>query len=138
MGSDEADLGDGAFLVDASYARELAQLPPQDETAQQVGGDTDGSSGVGESGAGDSGTRKALAGTRLSLLFRVGKSELFDSMQVLATLSDESDVLDVAMRVEATAKESFDQTWVRNAIRERLEEAGIDVTADLSSDSDAT
>jgi hypothetical protein len=136
MGSDEADLGDGAFLVDASYARELARLPPQDETPEQPGGDSDGSSGVGESGTGDSGARKALAGTRLSLLFRVGKSELFDSMQVLATLSDESEALEVAMRVEATAKESFDQTWVRNAIRERLEEAGIDVTADLSSDSD--
>ena len=76
-------------------------------------------------------------GNRLSLSFRVGKSELFDSMQVLSTLSDESETVEVAMTVDATARESYDQTWVRNAIRERLEEAGVDVSVELSGADDS-
>jgi hypothetical protein len=135
MGPDEADLGEGAFLIDAAYARELADLPAA-EVVEEVGdAGGDGESSVG-GGTGDSGTRRIAVGTRLSLSFRVGKSELFDSMQVLSTLSDESESVEVAMTIDATAKESFDQTWVRNAIRERLEEAGIEVSLDLSSAAD--
>lgn len=132
MAPDEADLGDGAFLLDSAYARELASLP-EPEPLPLVGPDNSEGSVGGESSSGGSGARTSV-GTRLSLIFRVGKSELFDSMQVLATLADEAQSVDIAMTVDATAKESFDQTWVRNAIRERLEEAGIDVTVDLSSD----
>jgi hypothetical protein len=130
MGSDEADLGEGAFLLDAGYARELADLP----AAETNGGPDDGATDLEPEGhgvTGDSGSRRVAAGTRLSLSFRVGKSELFDSMQVLSTLSDESESVDVSLKVDATAKESFDQTWVRNAIRERLEEAGIDAEIEL-------
>ena len=40
MGPDEADLGEGAFLLDAAYARELADLPePEEADASDCGGD---------------------------------------------------------------------------------------------------
>lgn len=123
LGADEVELGEGAYLLDAGYARELGHMPePEPGEAPAL------ETATGDSIAltGDSGVRRMARGTRLSLAFRVGKSELFDSMQVLSTLSDESETVDVSVSVRATAKESYDQTWVRNAIRERLEEAGID------------
>jgi hypothetical protein len=130
---DEVDLGEGAYLVEPTYARELAHMPePEPGDESSVDG-TGGGSGV-ESGG--SGVRPATAGSRLSIRFRVGKSELFDSMQVLSTLSDESETVDVSMSVEASAKDRYDQTWVRNAIRERLEEVGIEATVELSSSPD--
>lgn len=133
LGIDEVDLGEGAFLLDSAYARELGHLPePEPCEDGSVDGSSSGSSGASSS---ESGVRRPAAGTSLSLSFRVGKTELFDSMQVLSTLSDESETLDVSMNVDATAKAGYDQTWVRNAIRERLEEAGIEATVELSSDS---
>jgi hypothetical protein len=131
LSADEIDLGEGAFLVDPAYARELGELPEIEVVETSVTDDDSGGGSV--SGTGGSGVRKAAQGTHLSMSFRVGKSELFDSMQVLSTLSDESETVDVSVSVDATAKESYDQTWVRNAIRERLEEAGIDATVDLVS-----
>jgi hypothetical protein len=130
LGADEVDLGEGAFLLDAAYARELGHLPVPGPDEGSVDGRSGDSSGFT---AGDSGVRRAAVGTSLSLSFRVGKSELFDSMQVLSALSDESKTLEVSVNVDATAKAEYDQTWVRNAIRERLEEAGIDATVELSS-----
>jgi SAM-dependent MidA family methyltransferase len=67
----------------------------------------------------------------LTLSFRVGKTELFDAMPILATLSDESEQVEVAVTVQAQAKGSYERTWVRNAIRERLEEAGIEAEVTL-------
>ena len=57
-----------------------------------------------------------------------------DAMPVLAALSDESSEVDVSVTVNAEAVESYDRTWVRNAIRERLEEAGITVEIVLGDD----
>jgi hypothetical protein len=132
LGVDEVDLGEGAFLLDPAYARALGELP---EPAPTDGTPEDGERGDSGSGPStdDSGVRRAAAGTRLTLSFHVGKSELFDSMQILSTLSDESETVEVSMNVDATAKDNYDQTWVRNVIRERLEEAGIEAKVELSS-----
>ncbi len=136
MGQDEVDLGDGAFLLEAAYARELGALSepePEHPDATPIPG---GTSGVTGGGSGTTSGIGRAAGTRLTLRFEVGKTELFDSMQVLSTLSDESEQLDAQVTVSARAKEQYDPTWVRNAIRERLEEAGIDVSVELSDPGD--
>jgi hypothetical protein len=128
MGPDEVDLGEGAFMLDAGYARELGQVAETEPVGTPLPTGTRGPAGE------DSGTSSGIgraAGTRLTLAFEVGKTELFDSMQVLSALSDESERLDARVTVSATAKEQYDPTWVRNAVRERLEEAGIDVEISL-------
>jgi hypothetical protein len=123
-GSDEIDLGEGAFLLERAYAHELAELP--EEPAAVIEVESVGGTEPPPSVTTDSGARVAK-GRRLTMSFRVGKTELFDAMQVLAALSDESSQVDASVTVNAEANETFDRTWVRNALRERLEEAGIDV-----------
>jgi hypothetical protein len=34
--------------------------------------------------------------------------------------------MDVSISIEATAKGTYDRTWLRNAVREPLDEAGIE------------
>jgi hypothetical protein len=130
---DEVDLGEGAFLLDPVYARQLGELPEIDPGEEPSLESERGDSTIGDRD--ESVARRAAMGAHLSLSFRVGKSELFDSMQVLSTLSDESEIVDAWIKIDATAKDNYDRTWVRNAIRERLEEAGIDATVELSADS---
>jgi hypothetical protein len=65
---------------------------------------------------------------------RAGKTEVFDALRILPALADESETLDVSISIAATAKRSFDRTWVRNAVREPLDEAGIDGQVEILDD----
>jgi hypothetical protein len=99
---------------------EATVVPGRDE-------DQDGEGGGGETGGDDSTERIApTSGARLSIELRAGKTEVFDALRILPALADESDTMDVSISIAATAKEKYDRTWVRNAVREPLDEAGID------------
>jgi hypothetical protein len=69
--------------------------------------------------------------------FRVGKTEVFDAIRILPALSDQSESLDVSMRIWADAAGEFDRAWIRNAIREPLDEAGIEGRVEIVGDGDA-
>ena len=122
-GPDEIDLGAGTYLLAPSLAREKAG---RDETSVPTGEDNGGGSGLDGGGTGeiDRG-RAAIRGQRLRVELRAGKTEVFDALRILPALSDRSETLEITLRVDAEASDDFDQTWVRNAIREPLEEAGI-------------
>jgi hypothetical protein len=127
-GPEEIDLGAGAFLLATNYARELAAA------GEPVGAGEDGGRATGETGGDDAGHvddgdntgRTAPTGSRLTVQMRAGKTEVFDALRILPALADESEILDVSITIAATAKKTFDRTWVRNAVREPLDEAGID------------
>jgi hypothetical protein len=127
-GPEEIDLGVGAFLLSAAYARTLAEtavatVPSGDEH------DRDGvGRGGGESGPGDHATERVAppSGARMSIELRVGKTEVFDALRILPALADESETMDVSISIAATAKDKYDRTWIRNAVREPLDEAGIE------------
>lgn len=44
--------------------------------------------------------------------------------------------MDVSISVEARAKTAFDRTWLRNAVREPLDEAGIEGRIEIIEDDD--
>lgn len=62
---------------------------------------------------------------RVCITMRVGKTSLYKTFHPLANLAERADTIRVT--VEAEHPEGFDATWLRNAVREPLEEAGVDL-----------
>jgi len=54
------------------------------------------------------------------------RGEVFKSFQAVANLADKSDGGRVVIQVEGHAAAGYDSVWLRNAVQEPLEEAGID------------
>jgi len=135
VGPDEIDLGSGSFVLSPAYA---ATLSTTGSVAPAAGGEPPGPAGAPDKGAGTApGGPRASSGKRLLVEFRVGKTEVFDAIRILPALSDQSESLDVSMTIWADAAGEFDRTWIRNAIREPLEEAGIEGRIEIVGDGDA-
>jgi hypothetical protein len=134
VGPDEIDLGSGAFVLSPAYARELSTT----ELVVPSGGGEPSAPGTEPTvGTAPSGGSRATSGKRLLVEFRVGKTEVFDAIRILPALSDQSESLEVSMTIWADAAGEFDRTWIRNAIREPLDEAGIEGRVEIVGDGDA-
>lgn len=126
VGPDEVDLGAGAYLLSAAYARTLAE---QEVAVVPGGAEGDGEDQDGRDGGGrEPGEEKVVStsGAHLTIELRAGKTEVFDALRILPALADESETMDVSISIAARAKDKYDRTWVRNAVREPLDEAGIE------------
>ncbi len=55
----------------------------------------------------------------------IDKAHLFDVIQALQTLSDQSENMSISIKVTATKSEGFDVNWLRNAIEEPLDEQDV-------------
>jgi hypothetical protein len=129
-GPEEIDLGAGAFLLSAPYARTMSETkeatngsPGGEEGDREDQGDWDGPEKPGRTGP--------ASGARLNVELHAGKSEIFDALRILPALADESESLEVSIKIAAKAKDKYDTTWIRNAVREPLDEAGIDGRVEL-------
>jgi hypothetical protein len=58
--------------------------------------------------------------------FAATRDQVFKSFGAIANLADKSDGGTVSIRVEGLAEGGFDPNWLRNAVREPLDEANID------------
>src|SRR5439155_13203624 len=67
----------------------------------------------------------------LRLSFRASASQLFRILPALQNLSDRSAKFSVRAEVEAEGKEPFDPTWLRNAVNEHMNEAGVEAESKL-------
>ncbi len=63
--------------------------------------------------------------------FRANAARLFRILPALQNLADRSAKFTVTAEVEAEGKEPFDPTWLRNAVSEHLDEAGVDAESRL-------
>jgi hypothetical protein len=134
-GSEEIDLGAGTFLLSADYAQRLSSA---DTLESPDGQDTHAERGDATERGDEDASRPAVgsvSGTRLSIDLQVGKTEVFDALRILPALADESETLDVSISIAARAKDNFDQAWIRNAVREPLDEAGIQGHVQIDGDS---
>jgi hypothetical protein len=131
VASDEIDLGTGAYLLAPSYARELGARPEGDVVSVGSNGDSGGGGGVEALEGGGASAGSSRDGKRMVIEFTATKREVFDALRILTALSDQAQDMEVTVRVRADAKETFERTWVRNAIREPLEEAGTEANIDL-------
>lgn len=131
VGSDEIDLASGAYLVGPSYTRELGAEPAVEFEAVTSNGGEPGSEGASVSTSGERPGSAAVDGRRMVVEFTASKREVFDALRILTAVSDQAQEMEVTVRVQAEAKDTFERTWVRNAIREPLEEAGTEANIDL-------
>ncbi len=58
--------------------------------------------------------------------FRATRAQLFNAFSGLANLSDKSDEGKISVRVEGHSEDGYDASWLRNAVEEPLEEAGVE------------
>lgn len=123
VAADEVDLGGGAYLVSAGLAKEMRGTSEDVENTPD-----DGSERADDGGRGDttgSEERGAVPLTRLRLHASVSAAQLFRILPALQNLADRSSEFAAKVEVEVRARESFDRAWIRNAVEEHLDEAGV-------------
>lgn len=83
---------------------------------------------------GDEGTEDEKTGSapgerrrRVSLRFGATRDQLYRAYDALANLADMADDGRLGIHLEAIREEGFDATWLRNAVEEPLDEAGIEI-----------
>jgi hypothetical protein len=118
---DEVDLGARAFLLAPGYAAELVprsepkHLEEQDQETTETGG-----------GEAPPPPPPPPESHRLRIKYQADKGSAFTALTMLPAIAERSSSLAISVDIDATAEESFDATWVRNAVHEPLDEAGID------------
>lgn len=118
----EVDLGPGCYLLSAALATSIKGESAEDEHRGEVPMGAEPATDELPSTSGD-----ATDGTNLyRLRIRADASQLFRILPALQNLSDKAKRFDARLEVEAEAQEPFDPTWLRNAVEEHLDEAGVE------------
>jgi hypothetical protein len=117
---DEIDLAPSAYLLSSGLAGLLVHKPEEQTTPEGEPRDQQ------PPGPPPKDAPPITQGTkRLRIVCTVGKDSLFPLVRTMLTnLADRSDQLRVQMDIDAEAAELFDPAWIRNAVREPLEESG--------------
>jgi len=63
--------------------------------------------------------------TSVVIKFKADPAQIYSSFKAIANLADKSDDK-ITIEVTATRKAGFDESWLRNAVEEPLEEAGVE------------
>jgi len=116
--ADEVDLGPGCFVLSAGLAASLAgeEAEEESETGEEDVAPEDEAVAVGEE---DGGAR------RYAVSFEATAAQLFRVLPALQNLADKSAEFRARLEVEAEGREAFDPNWLRNAVEEHFDEAGI-------------
>ena len=118
---DEIDLGPGCYVLSPKLAASLVggeEEPAKDDG--EVEETADQEVGVVSSDETDGGAR------RYSVRFAATAAQLFRVLPALQNLADKSASFRARLEVEAEGREPFDPNWLRNAVEEHFDEAGIE------------
>lgn len=122
IAEDEVDLGPGCYILAPRLAIHLkGEEIPEDTTTELVAAPPDVEEEVGS----------VESGTLYKLSVTANASQLFRILPALQNLADKAARFIARVEVEAEAEEPFDKTWLRNAVEEHLDEAGVDVRTTL-------
>lgn len=120
-------MGPGCYILSIDSARSMVPAPPSpSDTTARPGGESgaepeaaDTITIVAETDDGSVRTYRINADLDAAQLFRV--------LPALQNLADNSSSVHIHLTLEAEAKDKFERTWLRNAVEEHLDEAGIDI-----------
>ena len=129
---DEIDLGPRAFILSPAYARELSPLTPPEGPAAP-GGAGGGGPGVGPPSPPPPPLPPPPGASRLKVVYEASKATAFAALTMLPAIAERSTSMRVKVEIDAQADDAdgYDATWLRNAVHEPLEEAGIDARINL-------
>jgi hypothetical protein len=125
---DEIDMSETSFLLAPEYARRLVPSALTDQEA--VAADGNGTKRV-EDDSTAAQIAAAAVGRRLRIEFTASKTQVFDVLRMLPLLADESEELIVSASIDATARDRFEKSWIRNVVAEPLDEAGVDARVEF-------
>lgn len=123
LAEDEVDLDSGFLMVPAARPQPAPAPPgPGDPTPPGPPG-PDPTPGP----AREPGPPPGEARTHVRLAFRANRGQVFKAFPAIANLADRSDGGEVSILVEGASAAGYDQAWLRNAVEEPLDEAGVPV-----------
>jgi hypothetical protein len=119
--ADEIDLGPGSFVLSASLAATLTREDEREEEEAEERGED-----VAAEEEADAATDERDGGARrYSVRFEATAAQLFRVLPALQNLADRSVEFRATLEVEAEGRELFDANWLRNAVEEHFDEAGV-------------
>ena len=62
----------------------------------------------------------------VSLVFTATRDQVFKAFHAIANLANKSDNEKLKIRIEGTAADAYDPSWLRNIVEEPLDEANIE------------
>ncbi len=72
------------------------------------------------------GTRVPPRTQQVTYRFAASRDQLFKTFPAIANLADRADGGKISVQVEATSKDGFEGSWLRNAVEEPLDEADVE------------
>lgn len=127
---DEVDLGPGCYVLAPRLAAQLLVEPDAEEdegtpVVPEVAEPDESTETEDASAAPDVGAR------RYRIAFGATAEQLFRVFPALQNLADRASTFHARIEVAAESDEGFDLGWLRNAVEEQLDEAGVDGEAGL-------
>ena len=124
---DEVDLGSGCFLAAPELAHQLlaAHQPAGAGAAPQPEPAAGGTTTTQGDGRGEEAAEEAGA-TVYRLSAELDAAQLFRVLPALQHLADRASRLRVLLDLEAESAEPFERAWLRNAVEEHFDEAGVE------------
>lgn len=123
LAEDEVDLDSGFLMVPASVPEEAPAAPGGEPLV--VGGAPAPTTGTGAPAT--SPVEPSRTARRIvQIAFTATRDQVFKAFPAIANLADKADGGRVAIQVDATRADGFDPTWLRNAVDEPLDEAGVE------------
>lgn len=110
ISEDEVDLSSGFIITDKIIPKEGKEpepVQPQGKEPEEITVTEEGKI------------------SHISFLLRVNRSQLFKSFNALGNLAEKAG--EISLKVEASSKEGIDPAWLRNAVEEPIEEAGVEI-----------
>jgi hypothetical protein len=125
LSASEVELGPGTYILDPDLARTFVKPSVPEGTT----GPTEMTSVTSEEAptvvSGVDGPR------HLRLRTTANAEQLFRLLPALQMLADKASRFVARLEIKADSPEPFDRTWLRNAVEEHLEEAGVETEIEL-------
>ncbi|MBN2381437.1 ATP-binding protein [bacterium] len=135
IASDEIDFETGFVMLPAAVPEAPAVQPPGISLAGSDEVSTTGTDGgvivTGDiGGTGPAGTDDEVVRrkSRIVMTFEASRDQVFKAFPAIANLADKSEGSKVRIRIEGSSTVGYDPSWLRNAVDEPLDEAGIERT----------
>lgn len=122
--TDEIDLSD-AYLINATFSRELIYVPPAPLPPIIDGSDFDNE----QMDPTPPDPTPPPVRKRYHLQVRTEKTKAFKVFKAIQNLIEKSDQVSIQIEVIAQTNSEYDQSWIRNAVEEPLDEADVERTS---------
>jgi len=130
IAEDEVDFDSGFLMMPSAIPQpEAVKEIGTDETPQtgeETPTDTETTKTGGTTTTGEDTTPVAQPKTSVVVKFKANREKLFKSFPAIANLADKSEDGKISIEVTGVSQAGFDESWLRNAVDEPLDEADVE------------